>query len=114
MPATLPAHLSPAVQAALAEAREALRERYGARLLRLVLYGSHARGEAHEESDVDVLVVLRDPFDVPREIRRLVDIELDLLDRYGLNVHLLPFEKDRYADQGHPLMMNVRDEGILL
>lgn len=31
---------------------------YGRRLRRVVLFGSWARGEAHEHSDVDVIVVL--------------------------------------------------------
>lgn len=101
------------MRAALADAA-ALRDLYDDRLRNLVLFGSQARGEARDESDVDVLVVLRGPFDVAAEIRRLVAIELDLFDRYGLNVHLLPFEEDHYIDAAHPLMMNVREEGILL
>jgi predicted nucleotidyltransferase len=35
-----------------------LRERFGGRLRELALFGSKARGEAHEDSDVDVLVVV--------------------------------------------------------
>jgi predicted nucleotidyltransferase len=50
--------LSPAVAAALAELKGALRARFAERLREVVLFGSHARGEAHEESDVDVLVVI--------------------------------------------------------
>ncbi|MCH6573795.1 MAG: nucleotidyltransferase domain-containing protein [Bacteroidetes bacterium] len=52
----------PSVQAALGEARAALERLYGDRLVKVILYGSHARGEAHEESDVDVLFVLQDEF----------------------------------------------------
>ena len=37
---------------------ETLREIYGPRLKRLILFGSQARGEATPDSDVDVLVVL--------------------------------------------------------
>jgi predicted nucleotidyltransferase len=50
--------LPPAVEAALDRLRGALRERFGARVSELVLFGSHARGDAHEESDVDVLVAI--------------------------------------------------------
>lgn len=35
-----------------------LRERFGGRLIEVRLFGSYARGEAHEESDVDCLVLL--------------------------------------------------------
>jgi predicted nucleotidyltransferase len=53
----------PIVRRALGRFRAWLLERYGARLRELVLYGSRARGDADEDSDVDVLVVI-DDFDV--------------------------------------------------
>jgi len=33
---------------------------YGKRLAKLILYGSYARGDYHEGSDIDFLVVLKD------------------------------------------------------
>ncbi|WP_412061758.1 nucleotidyltransferase domain-containing protein [Rubrivirga sp. IMCC45206] len=104
--------LAPAVQDALADARRALATLYGDRLVHAVLYGSQARGEARAESDVDVLVVLRDPVADYREIKRLVPLAMDLQDRHGVDLHLIPFSADRYADPAHPLMMNVHGEGI--
>ena len=50
----LPAH----VGAALDRFREALKRHLGDRLVEACLFGSYARGEAWEESDVDVLVVV--------------------------------------------------------
>lgn len=61
--AALPIATPPIVQRALARFRAWLVARYGPRLRELVLYGSRARGDAHEESDIDVLVVI-DDFDV--------------------------------------------------
>jgi predicted nucleotidyltransferase len=46
------------VRAALDAFRGLLRARFGARLCELTLFGSYARGEATEDSDVDVLVVI--------------------------------------------------------
>jgi predicted nucleotidyltransferase len=54
------APLDPNVASALARFRRVLEGRFGARLRDVVLYGSQARGTAHEESDVDVLVVVDD------------------------------------------------------
>jgi predicted nucleotidyltransferase len=47
-----------AARAALEELRLWLIERFGARLQELKLFGSRARGEAREDSDYDVLVVV--------------------------------------------------------
>jgi predicted nucleotidyltransferase len=43
---------------ALAEFSRWLRQRFGARVSELSLFGSRARGESHEGSDVDVLVTI--------------------------------------------------------
>jgi predicted nucleotidyltransferase len=67
--------LPSAVSAALERFERALRGRFGGRLRELTLFGSYARGEAHEESDVDVLVVIeglteserRDVFDLAHD-----------------------------------------------
>lgn len=53
---TLPPH----VAASLARFRASLVARFDGRLREATLFGSYARGEAHEESDVDVLIVIDD------------------------------------------------------
>ena len=40
-----------------------LKALYGDRYGGLLLYGSYARGEAHEDSDVDLLLLLKGPVD---------------------------------------------------
>jgi predicted nucleotidyltransferase len=114
MQPALPDHLAPAVRAALDEAASAVRALYGERLHALVLFGSQARGTAHDESDVDVLVVLDDGFRVYDEIKRVGGIQIGALDRHGVLLSLIPMERTRYEDPGHPLMMNVNDEGVVL
>ncbi len=52
--------ISPVVASALARFRGVLAVRFGVRLRDVVLYGSHARGAATEDSDVDVFVVIDD------------------------------------------------------
>ncbi len=50
--------------------RAGLQQALGQQLSRVVLYGSQARGEAWEGSDIDVLVVMRDAFDPVEVCRR--------------------------------------------
>lgn len=50
--------VSALIHGALALYRARLERELPGRLRRIVLFGSHARGEATEDSDIDVLVVL--------------------------------------------------------
>ena len=109
---TLP--VRPSVRAALHEAKAGLERLYGDRLVTLILFGSHARGEPHDESDVDVLAVLRGEFRVYDEIKRTGEIVSDLLLKYREFVSIQPFAEEQFHNPWHPLMMNVRDEGIEL
>ena len=55
----------------LARLKKELEALYGARLKRLMLYGSRARGDHQPDSDYDVLVVLEGPIDHWPELERL-------------------------------------------
>jgi predicted nucleotidyltransferase len=63
----------------LARFRADLDELYGDSLERAVLFGSRARGGAHQDSDYDVAVFLRNLTDHWREIDRLAAVETDIL-----------------------------------
>jgi predicted nucleotidyltransferase len=59
-------------------AAQKLKDAYGERLVDVMFFGSWVRGEAHEESDVDLLVVLDRLLDRAAERNRMVDILFDL------------------------------------
>ena len=97
------------------------RDLYGARLDRLVLYGSYARGDVHDESDVDLLVVLEGPVDPGREVRRMSDVRSRLGLAHEVALSLLPVSsKDAEAaaedatSAASPWLINVSREGIQL
>jgi predicted nucleotidyltransferase len=54
----------------LSALREGMEQVYGERLVRMVLYGSRARGDAESGSDLDVLIVLAGTVDPGEEISR--------------------------------------------
>lgn len=88
-----------------------LRLLYGERLRKVVLYGSWARGDAHPESDIDLLVVL-DRFDSSwKEHERMSDI----LYRHSLDndtvVSVLVVNEHDYAVAQRPVLIRVRVEG---
>jgi predicted nucleotidyltransferase len=74
--------LSPAERSLLVELKRALVDRYGDRLIGLSLFGSRARGEGRGDSDVDVLVDIRDV--TMGERGDVLDLADDLGVEYGL------------------------------
>jgi predicted nucleotidyltransferase len=66
----------------LAEHKEEIRQKYGVRIVGI--FGSYARGEQKEASDVDILVELERPvgfkfFDLWDEIENLLGVKVDIL-----------------------------------
>lgn len=98
----------------LEETKQELANLYGDRLVKVILYGSYARGEATEESDVDVMVVLRGEVEAFAEAKRTTELGIRLLERYHELVSFLPVSEEEYRQEYNPLMMNVRSEGIAL
>lgn len=100
------------IRAAIDEALRLIGGLYGSRMERLVLYGSVARGDSREDSDVDLLVVLSEPIDTLAEIRKLAPIAIDIWSRFEVDLQLMPFSAVRYADPYHPFSVNVRQDAI--
>jgi uncharacterized protein len=91
-----------------------LRDLYGGRYRGLVLYGSHARGEADEGSDVDLLLLLEGPVQVSKEIRRSSGLVASLALDTGLMLSLVPVSVEDYRDSSDPYLINARTEGAVL
>ena len=53
--------LTSSITPILREIKRELQKLYGDRLVKLILFGSHARGEANPDSDIDLLAVLKSP-----------------------------------------------------
>lgn len=90
--------------------RSSLAALYGARLERVVLYGSRARGDARQDSDYDVAVFLRDISDRWQEIDHLTHLSTDILDETGAVINALPFNAGAYRERT-PLMHEIRQDG---
>lgn len=91
-----------------------LRDLYGKRYQGLVLYGSHARGEADEGSDVDLLLLLEGPVEVGKEIRRSSGPVASLALDAGLVLSLVPVSIEDYRASSDPYLINARREGAVL
>ena len=100
------------VQAMLEELRSGLSILYGNRLNRVLLYGSWARGEATEGSDVDVMVILSGSVVPGREIDRMLDLVMELGEKYDALISVYPVSEKDYRATQSPLLVNARCEGV--
>jgi predicted nucleotidyltransferase len=100
------------IQPLLQELKARLQELYGERLKGLYLFGSYARGDAEEDSDVDVAVLLDDyeyASDVISETGALVS-ELSL--KYNCLLSLIPIRAGAWREKEDSLLINIRREGV--
>src|SRR6266536_292390 len=88
-----------------------LRALYGRRLRRVLLFGSWARGDAHPESDIDLLVVL-DRVESPwEELRRMVEILWRHSYRNDAVISAVPVGEDELGEAARPLLIRAQTEG---
>jgi predicted nucleotidyltransferase len=92
--------------------KEHLTTAYGDKIKQVILYGSHARGKATKDSDIDILVLVDESLN-PFEVRKnLSDLLLDILLEEGELVSLIILPEHFFETYNYPFMLNVKREGI--
>jgi len=100
------------IKKVLEEFKREINKLYGKRLKNIILYGSWARGDATEDSDIDVLVVLEGKVIPGREIDRMIDVITEINLKHGVLISVHPISKEDYLTINSPLLINVRREGL--
>jgi predicted nucleotidyltransferase len=111
------AALPRAIQPVSARFLAALRARFGARLTECIVFGSWARGDATEDSDLDVFVVVDELTDAERrEIAEMAyDVDSVEHDLHGLSP--LAYSTSQAAElraRGRRLFADIVRDGIAL
>lgn len=95
------------------ELKQALLPFYGNNFSRFILFGSYARNDFSDESDLDFLIVLKDPETNPyREIARACPVLDRFLMKYGKVFSLTATSEDKFRNQSSLFFQSVRNEGI--
>ena len=106
------------LQRILDEVTAGLREIFGAKLENVILYGSYARGDADEQSDIDIMALING---VPREelwkYREAVHKKISLIEEeweYDILLSVILEDVPTFQEYANymPFFKNVIREGI--
>ncbi|MGK5090602.1 nucleotidyltransferase domain-containing protein [Deltaproteobacteria bacterium TL4] len=84
---------------------------YGDNLCEVILYGSHARREATEDSDVDLLVVLKVRESRFSELEKMTPLAVEIMAKYQELLSLCPTTSEEWFTNNSSFFHNVKDEG---
>lgn len=109
------AHLSSMERRALTQFGNAVRSRLGDNIVDLTLFGSKVRGEATADSDIDVLVLVKNRSLAVMD--QIAEITADLNIDYNLSIAPVVFAEQEYrmnAVMASPFSQAVVREGVPL
>lgn len=105
------------LQTVLEKVKGASCQLYGEKLNKIILYGSYARGDFTEESDVDIMIVLNCDAEEVKKLRSLTaEMASDISLESEVFLSILLREKSHF-EKGRmfvPFYRNVESEGITI
>lgn len=104
----------PQLQIILQKVKQSLRKFYQDQLEKVILYGSQARGDATEYSDIDILIVLKSAINPYDEIDKTSEIIADLCLEYDVVISRHFISSEKFENQNTPFIYNVKKEGIMI
>ena len=133
LPASVSNYLTPIEKKALAELKEKIKEKYPE--AEIILYGSKARGDYNENSDIDIMIIIKDNHQINKSIsfeelenlyflpvdkkvkNEILGILTDIQVKYCVSIDFQVKNKS-YIETNLagvvPLYKNIRKEGIEL
>ena len=99
----------------LYELKNELKKVFGEKLKKVIVYGSYARGESDEGSDLDIMVLVdMNEEEIKNERDKVLDLTVDLTTRYGVVLSIIENNYDYFYDWAEvlPFFANIIREGV--
>jgi predicted nucleotidyltransferase len=90
-----------------------LKKKFKEKLNKIILFGSYARGDYDNESDIDILVLVED-VELKKYNDEIVDFEVDLTIKYGILPSII-LRNTHYFNENKeviPFLRSVEKEGV--
>ena len=97
----------------LQQVEERLKAIFGGKLSKIILYGSHARGDYDRYSDIDIIALVDAPY--PEKVdKQILRLNVDLSIQYDVDLSIVTINKREFDSNVDiiPLYKNVEREGI--
>ena len=104
--------MTESLNSVLEQLKQELAQVYGERLKGLFVFGSHARGEATPDSDLDILIVLDQVGVYSAEIKRTSHLIARLSLDACISLSRVFISESDWRTGQSPFLLNVREEAV--
>ena len=107
-------HLNPIEEEAITKLKNLLNQRMGNNLKDVLLYGSKARGDYNNDSDIDILVIADNVNATVKDFIRdsILDIQLEYSLPISVHIRSIDYFNAQQANRLNLFIYNVEREGI--
>lgn len=108
-------NLTPKEKKALAEFKNRIFQKFGKEILELKLFGSKARRDFKKDSDIDILLVLKNAS--PKNKNTIYKITTQILLKYNVDLSVKIFSSKEFlylTNLETPFMLNLKKEALPL
>ena len=103
------------INSLLSEIERKIKKLFGSKVVKIILFGSYARGDYNSDSDVDIFVLVNDE-DLRKYRKERIKIITEFLTHHDILLSIRIINNFQFLDYKNilPFYKNVVSEGILL
>lgn len=102
------------IESILASFTQKVKQAYGVRLEKIILYGSCARGTQNTDQDIDIMVVLKNIELQHEKVGIIGSLITEMKEQFNVIISTVPVTFQRYSETQRLFYKNVRKEGIVI